>query len=287
MIPYRSLLFVPAVNERALEKSKTLMCDGVILDLEDSVSDDRKDEARATVIKELKAAKFAAPHQMARVNAVGGVFFESDLKALAEIGPKAILVPKVESAADVLAAVDILDDYSSAKNTRIWIMIESAKGVLNVQDICAASSRLEGMIIGPNDLLKDLNAKATPGQEALLTSFGICMIAARAHGMICIDGIYNQFKDVDGFYKNCQLGHVLGYEGKTLIHPAQIDVANDIFGPSDVEIDLAKRKIEAFEGAVKEGKAVAVVDGELVEKMHIETAKDVLKIATYIEQRKT
>ena len=286
MTPHRSLLFVPVINERALEKSKGLPCDGVILDLEDSIPNERKDEARKTVVDVLQAGGFFASFTIARVNAVGTSVFESDVKALAKIGPQAILVPKVEDAKDIAAVARILDAEPAAKSTRIWFMIESALGVLNIREICAASPRLEGMIIGPNDLLKDLKAKTTPALEALQTSYGLCLIAARAHGLICIDGIYNQFKDVDGFKASCERGRLLGYEGKTLVHPNQIEGANAAFGPSDEDIDLAKRQVAAFDAVLADGQAVAVVDGQMVEKMHVAEAKEVLKLATYIEQRK-
>lgn len=286
MKPYRSLLFVPVLNERALEKSKGLQCDGVMLDLEDSIQADRKDEARDTAIDALRVGGFASPLRMVRVNSVATEFFQSDVSALAKCNLDAIVVPKVETAADVHLAAGLLDAEFCAKDTLIWIMIESALGVMNLREICAASPRLAGMIMGPNDLLKNLRAKETKDQQAVLTSYGLCLLAARANGLICIDGVYKQFTDAKGYAANCAQGRILGFDGKSLIHPAQIDQANAAFGPSADDIAMAKRQIEAFGAATVMGKGVAVVDGELVEALHVDTAHGILKMATEIAKRK-
>lgn len=285
MQPYRSLLFVPVINERALEKSTQLLCDGVILDLEDSIPADRKDEARSIAVKTLQAGGFSAPLQMVRVNAADTEFFQKDIKSLARAGIAAILLPKVERAEDIKAIAAILDAVPSAKSTQIWFMIESALGVMNLREICAASPRLAGMIIGPNDLLNDIRGKDTVGQDALLSSYGLCLIAARAYGLVCIDGVYKEFRDTDGFVANCAQGQMLGFDGKSLIHPAQITPANDVFGPSQEDIDLARRQIEAFDAAVAARKAVAVVDGKMVEAMHVEAARKLLKMVAVIADR--
>jgi citrate lyase beta subunit len=285
MILTRSLLFVPALNARAVGKSKDLVCDGVILDLEDSIGPDRKAEARVAAIGALAKGGFAAHLHMVRVNSVDTEYFISDVSALAQEGVAAIVVPKVDSAADLQAAVALLDAEPAAKDTQIWIMIETALGVMNLREICAVSKRLKGIIVGPNDLLKDLKAVESPGQEALLASYGLCLLAARAYGLICIDGVYKQFKDAAGFAENCTMGRVLGFDGKSLIHPAQIAPANAAFGPSAADIDLAKRQLQAFEAAVAQGKGVAVVDGALVEGLHVETARGLLKMAEVIASK--
>ena len=285
MIPTRSLLFVPATNARASEKSKGLDCDGVILDLEDSVSIDRKDAAREAAIEALQKGGFAAPLCMVRVNCVETAFFQADVRAFAEIGAQAVLIPKVDTAEDVQAAAKILDASPAADDTLIWIMIESALGVMNLREICAASKRLKGIIVGPNDLLKDLKAQETNGQEALLTSYGLTILAARAYGLICIDGVYKQFADAQGFAENCAFGRNLGFDGKSLIHPSQIAPANKVYGPSAQDIELAKKQITAFEEAKALGKGVAVVDGELVEALHADTARDLLTMAAAIAKR--
>jgi len=286
MILTRSLLFVPALNARALDKSKTLDCDAVILDLEDSIAPDRKAEARDTAINAISAGGFAAPFRLVRVNSVETDYFDSDISALANAGVDTIVVPKVNSAADIQAAIRILDAEPNAKDTKLWIMIETALGVMNLAEICTASPRLAGMIVGPNDLLKDLHAKETVDQEALLTSYGLCLLAARAHGLICIDGVYKHFKDTAGFAANCAQGRRLGFDGKSLIHPAQIGPTNAAFGPSPDDIELAKRQIQAFEDAKDLGFGVATLDGALVEALHVESAHSLLEMAAAIAQKK-
>lgn len=283
--PLRSLLFVPATNDRAVKKAQRLHCDGIILDLEDAVLPDKKDQAREAGIDILKAKTFLAPLTFIRVNSVETDFFSHDMKALADIGPQAIVLPKVNSAVDVEAAAKLLDADPAAAETQLWIMIETAMGVMHVREICAASPRLAGLIIGPNDLLKDLRAPDTSGSEALLTSYGLCVLAARAYDLVCIDGVYKQYKDTEGFRKSCVQGRRLGFDGKSLIHPAQIDPANDIFGPSVAEIDHANRQIAAFEAAQKSGQGVGVLDGEIVEYLHVEQAKRLLAVAKSIAKR--
>lgn len=286
MTPIRSLLFVPALNARAVAKSKTLECDGIILDLEDSIAPDRKAEARAAAVSTLADGGFAAPLCMVRVNSIETNYFQSDISALAKSGVAAIVVPKVGCAADVQAAQRILDAEPNAKDTRIWIMIETAVGVMNLREICAASDRLAGLIVGPNDLLKDLRAGESTGQDALLTSYGLCLIAARAFGLVCIDGVYKQFKDAQGFIDNCAQGRRLGFDGKSLIHPAQIAPAHAAFGPKPAEIALAKRQIQAYEAAEAQGIGVATLDGELVEALHADSARALLDMAAAIANRK-
>jgi len=285
MIPTRSLLFVPALNARAVEKAKNLACDGIILDLEDSIAPNRKAEARGAATHALAEGGFAAPLQMVRVNSVDTDYFTNDIRTLVQEGVGTIVVPKVDRAADLQAAVALLDAELAAENTQIWIMIETALGVMNLPEICAVSKRLKGIIVGPNDLLKDLKAVESKGQEALLTSYGLCLLAARAYGVLCIDGVYKQFNDAAGFAENCAMGRVLGFDGKSLIHPAQIAPANAAFGPSTADIDLAKRQVKAFETAKLQGQGVAVVDGALVEGLHVETARDLLKMAEAIAHK--
>lgn len=286
MIPTRSLLFVPALNMRAIEKSKGLDCDGIILDLEDSIAPARKAEARDAAIIALKDGGFAAPLQMVRVNSVETEYFTGDVKALAKAGAGAIVVPKIDTAADVQAVVRILDAEPAAKDTQLWIMIETALGVMNLREICTESQRVVGMIVGPNDLLKDMKARETAGQDALLTSYGLCLLAARAYGLICIDGVYKKFADTAGFVANCAQGRALGFDGKSLIHPAQISPANAAFGPSAEEITHAKRQIEAYETAEATGAGVATLDGELVEHLHADDARALLRMAAAIVKRK-
>ena len=285
MTPMRSLLFVPALNERAVAKSKNLQCDAVILDLEDSISPDRKEQARTAVLDILLIGGFDAPLTMVRVNDVQSPYFKADITSLSSLGVQAVLVPKVNCASDVLAVEQLLDAVPAAKDTKIWIMIETAMGVINLREICASSPRLAGMVVGPNDLVKDLRATETAGLEALLTSYGLCIIAARAYGLICIDGIYKQFTDAQGFVENCAKGKVLGFDGKSLIHPSQIVPANTQYAPNADAINLAKRQVKAYDLAKSQGKGVAVVDGELVEGLHADSARNLLKMSQAIAKR--
>jgi citrate lyase beta subunit len=224
---------------------------------------------------------------MVRINDARTSYFLDDVKALAKSGIPAILVPKVEHASEVETVAAILDGEEAACDTDIWIMIESALGVMHLSENCATSPRLKGIIIGPNDLLKDLRAQDTPGQEALLTSYGLCLIAARAHGLICIDGIYKQFNDIEGYEKNCAMGRAFGFDGKSLIHPAQIAPANAAFGPSVEDIDKAKRQIKAFEDAEAAGLGVMAHEGELLEALHVDQARKLLDMADVIAKRES
>ncbi|CRK75822.1 HpcH/HpaI aldolase/citrate lyase family protein [Nereida ignava] len=274
--PVRSVLYIPASKERALEKAKGLACDAIIFDLEDAVAIDEKVPARTLLAETLPTADYGARLRIVRVNGLDTTWGREDV--LSVVDADAVLLPKVNSAADV-------DAIAALTTLPIWAMMETPVGILNAAEI-AAHPRLEGMVMGTNDLAKDLNTRHRPDREPLLTSLQMCLLAARAHGVTIVDGVYNAFKDDAGLKIECDQGRDMGFEGKTLIHPAQLEVANAAFAPSEAEIDLSKRQIEAFEQAERDGQGVAVVDGKIVENLHIVTARATLAKAHAIEAMK-
>jgi (3S)-malyl-CoA thioesterase len=276
--PYRSVLYIPASKARALEKAKTLPTDAIIFDLEDAVSADEKGAARTLLTETLAGGGYDGKAQIVRINGFDTVWGAEDLDAVAAIGPEAILLPKVNDAADIEALAKRLDANSKTEDTTIWAMMETPLGVLNAARI-AAAPRMAGFVMGTNDLAKELNSRS---RGAMTTSLQMCLLAARAHGLVCIDGVYNAFRDDDGLATECTEGRDYGFDGKTLIHPAQIDITNAAFAPSTDEIDLARRQIAAFEEALREGQAVAVVDGKIVENLHVDTARATLAKAKAI-----
>jgi (3S)-malyl-CoA thioesterase len=279
--PYRSVLYIPGSNARALEKAKTLPVDAIIFDLEDAVAVEAKADARALLAQVLGAGGYGQRFQIVRINALSSDWGEADLKALSAIGPQAVLLPKAESAAQVEAVARHLDTVPACADTQIWTMMETPRGILNAAEI-AAAPRMGGFVMGTNDLAKDLRTRFTPDRQPLVTSLQICLLAARAAGIAIVDGVYNAFKDDEGLRRECEQGCDMGFDGKTLIHPAQVALANEIFAPSPDDIALAERQITAFEAAEAEGKGVAVVDGKIVENLHIVTARQVLEKARAI-----
>ena len=279
--PYRSVLYIPGSNERALEKAKGLAVDAIIFDLEDAVAIDAKAEARTVLAKMLGEGGFGPRFQIVRLNGMTTEWGPADLATIAPVGPQAVLLPKVGSAAEIEAVAAELDKHPSCAETRIWAMMETPIGILNAASI-AMAPRMGGFVMGTNDLAKELMTRFRPDREPLLTSLQLCLLAARAAGIAIVDGVYNAFKDEDGLKAECVQGRDMGFDGKTLIHPAQVAIANEVFAPSEAEIDLARRQITAFEAAEAEGKGVAVVDGKIVENLHIVTARQTLAKADAI-----
>ncbi|TCP62229.1 (3S)-malyl-CoA thioesterase [Rhodovulum bhavnagarense] len=275
--PFRSVLYIPGSKERALEKAKTLPVDAIIFDLEDAVAVEEKPAARQLLAQTLKAGGYGARFKIVRVNGLDTEWGRKDVQAMAFAGADAVLLPKVEKVAQ-------LDELSEMlPGMPLWAMMETPRGILNA-DALAAHPRLEGFVMGTNDLAKELCCRYRADRLPLMTSLTHCLLAARAHGVVAVDGVYNAFKDEDGLKAECEQGRDLGFEGKTLIHPAQVAIANAAFAPSDAEIDLARRQIAAFEEAEKEGQGVAVVDGRIVENLHIVTARETLAKAAAIAQ---
>ncbi len=273
MRPYRSALYIPASNARAMEKAQTLGADAIIFDLEDAVAPAEKSAARQTLITALQA-DYGGRARIVRINGADTIWGRDDVAAFGN-HPKvdAILLPKINAPQDL----DI------AATRPLWAMMETAQGMLNAPMI-AAHPALHGMVMGTNDLAREMNSRFRSDRLALQTGLGLCVLAARAYGRVILDGVYNAFKDDDGLRAECEQGRDFGFDGKTLIHPAQLAIANRAFAPSDAEIILAHRQIDAFDAAVSLGQGVAVLDGKIVENLHILTAKALLAKAKAIVQ---
>ena len=276
--PRRSVLYMPGSKPRALEKARTLPADSLVLDLEDAVPPAEKANARVTVAEAVKQGGYGAREVVIRINGLQTNWGADDLDAAIACRPDAILVPKVESAEQVREIGSRLGPDGPA----LWAMMETPSGMLRAAEIAAASRQLKAMVMGTNDLVKELGARHTPDRGAVVTGLGLCLLAARAHGLAIVDGVYNAFKDDEGLRAECQQGLEMGFDGKTLIHPAQIAIANQVFAPTDDEISTARRQVEAFAEIEASGQAVAVVDGKIVENLHVETAKALLARAEAI-----
>lgn len=274
--PYRSVLYIPAANTRAMEKARTLPADAIIFDLEDAVTPGEKAAARAGLAQVL-ANDYGSRARIIRINDMASEWGQDDALACAALAGKAdaVLIPKVGSGADLDRIAALIPALP------LWAMMETPIGMLNAAEI-AAHPRLEGMVMGTNDLAKELNSRFRPDRLPMQTGLGLCLLAARAHGKVIVDGVFNAFKDDEGLSAECQQGRDMGFDGKTLIHPAQLAIANAAFAPTDEEIALARRQIEAFEAATAQGKGVAVVDGRIVENLHVETARSTLARAEAI-----
>jgi citrate lyase beta subunit len=272
--PYRSVLYMPGSRPRALEKARTLAADALILDLEDAVAPAEKPRARDLVAEAVAAGGYGGRKLMIRINGLDTEWGEDDLARACAAGPEA----------DVVRAAELLAKHGTPERSRIWAMMETPRGVLNAGGIAAAHPRLEGFVLGTNDLAKDLGAAHTPDRLPLVTSLGLCLLAARAEGLVCVDGVYNAFQDAEGLRAVCVQGRDMGFDGKTLIHPDQIAVANEVFAPSADDVVLAESQVEAFEAAAARGEGVAVVDGRIVENLHVVAARRLLARAAAIAE---
>ena len=274
--PYRSVLYIPAANARAMEKARALPVDAIIFDLEDAVTPAEKAAARDSLAQVL-ANDYGNRARIVRINDMASEWGQEDALACAGLAGKAdaVLIPKVGSGADLDRIAALIPDLP------LWAMMETPIGMLNAAEI-AAHPRLQGMVMGTNDLAKELNSRFRADRLPMQTGLGLCLLAARAHGKVIVDGVFNAFKDDDGLRAECEQGRDMGFDGKTLIHPAQLAIANAAFAPTEEEIALARRQIEAFEAATAQGKGVAVVDGRIVENLHVETARSTLSRAEAI-----
>ncbi|SFR46962.1 (3S)-malyl-CoA thioesterase [Yoonia tamlensis] len=275
--PFRSALYIPGSKPRALDKARGLPVDAILFDLEDAVSPDAKAEARSTLADALAQGGYGPRLKIVRMNGLDTDWGADDAAAIAAMDCDAVLLPKVNSVADLDALAALIPDLP------IWAMMETPQGILNAASI-AAHPRMAGFVLGTNDLAKDLHAR---GRAAMVTSLQLCVLAAKAAGIVVLDGVYNAFKDDDGLRAECAQGRDMGFDGKTLIHPAQIAITNAAFGPSAEDIDLARRQIAAFDAAAAEGQGVAVVDGRIVENLHIVTARATLAKADAIAALET
>ncbi len=274
--PLRSVLYIPGSKPRALDKARSLACDAIIFDLEDAVSTDEKAAARATLAEAMAQGGYGARLRVVRINGLDTEWGADDARAAAAIKPDAVLLPKVASPADLEALAEIVGDIP------LWAMMETPGAMLNAPAI-AAHRQLQAMVMGTNDLSKELQTRFRADRLPLITGLGLCLLAAKAHGIAIVDGVYNAFKDDDGLRAEAEQGRDMGFDGKTLIHPAQVDIANATFCPTEEEADLARRQIAAFDEAVASGQAVAVVDGRIVENLHVATARETLAKLEAIE----
>ena len=285
--PRRSVLYMPGSNPRALEKGRTLSADVLILDLEDAVAPDAKAAARTNIAAALAEGGYGKREIPVRVNALDAPWGREDLSDLASCGADGILLPKVESADAVRKALSILDAAGGPADLAIWCMIETPMGVLHAEEIAAASPRMAGFVMGTSDLAKELHCLHTPQRLPFMTSLNHVVLVARAYGLAALDGVHLDLSDDQGFTESCQQGLELGFDGKTLIHPKTIDQANQTFGPNAQEVESSKEIIAAFEEAQSAGKGVVVLNGKLVENLHVENARRILTLAQMIEDLST
>ncbi len=280
--PRRSVLYMPGANTRALEKAKSLPADSLILDLEDAVAPDAKAQARENIRAALVTG-FGHREAVVRINGLNTQWGLDDLKAFADTKADAILLPKVESASQIREVASLLKQFNPASTMKIWAMIETPLAIFKLPEIASSHPMLEALVLGTSDLVKDLHARHTPSRVETQTALSLSVLAARAHQLCVLDGVHLSLDDEDGLRQSCIQGREMGFDGKTLIHPSQIALANQIFGPSLEEIDEARQRITAYEAAISSGAGIAVLNGKLVEELHIQDAKRILALANAIE----
>jgi len=281
--PRRSVLYMPSSNERALEKAKTLPVDGLILDLEDAVAPDHKVAARENACAAARSGDYGQREVTIRINASSTQWHDDDLAAACAAGPDGIVVPKVDSAQEVLELVAAMERNGAPDHTRLWAMVETPRAVLGVGGIADASPRLAVLVIGTNDLVKELGARPVPGRAPLLTALSLALLAARRAGLAILDGVYNDVVDLDGFMAECRQGRDMGFDGKTLIHPGQVGPCNEVFAPSAAEVQDARDVVAAWEEGA--GRGVVTHRGRMVEHLHVEIARRVIATDEAIRAR--
>ena len=287
--PRRSVLYLPADNERALEKARKLPADALILDLEDSVAPDNKARAREHMAQAMRTGGFGSREIILRVNALETPWGMADLHAAIAAEPDAILIPKVSQPGDVISTAKVVRATGAADKTRLWAMIETPMGIISAKEIAACGAdpenRLTCLVLGTNDLLKESRARATNNRFAVVPWLAMTLVAARAYGLDVIDGVYNDFKDETGFRAECEHGRTLGMDGKTLIHPSQVEPCNHVFSPTDDEVAWSLKIIKAFDKPENAKKGVITVDGKMVERLHLVMARRVVTIANAINNK--
>ncbi len=274
--PRRSVLYMPASNERALEKAKTLPVDALILDLEDAVAPDAKVQARENACAAARSGGYGSREVTIRINGIGTRWHDDDLVAVCAAGPDALVVPKVGSAQEVHALVAAMEAAGAPTHTALWAMVETPAAMLHCEEIAAASERLTVLVMGTNDLAKELQAEHVPGRQPLLAGLGLCLLAARATGTAILDGVYNDVRDAEGFATECLQARQMGFDGKTLVHPGQVEPCNEVFAPSAEAVEEAKGILQAWEDGA--GAGVVTYGGRMVESLHVETARRVLTV---------
>jgi len=274
--PLRSVLYMPASNERALEKAKSIACDALILDLEDSVAPDAKPAAREAACAAAAGGDYGRRTLTIRVNSIGTEWHDADLRAAAQAGPDAVVVPKVDSADQVVRLVEALESAGAPDHTTLWAMIETPVAILDALSVARASERLSAFVVGTNDLVKELYAEHVPGRAPILPSLHQVLLAGRAAGIAVLDGVYNDVRNTEGFLAECEQGRQMGFDGKTLIHPGQVEGANAAFAPSEQAVEDARGLIAAFEDG--QGSGVVTYNGRMVEALHVDSARRTLSI---------
>jgi citrate lyase subunit beta/citryl-CoA lyase len=283
--PRRSVLYMPGSNTRALEKARGLPADSLILDLEDSVSADQKKQARQNVMEAIEAGGYGYRELVVRINPLSSPWGYNDLVAVSKSKADAVLLPKVESADMIRQAEGVMISHGAGQKPDIWAMMETPLGMLRAEEIAGSTQRLCCLVMGTSDLAKDLHASHTRDRMPMLTSLGICLLAARAFKLAILDGVHLDLRDDAGFAYSCKQSVALGFDGKTLIHPRTIDVANDAFSPTPDEVVWSRKIITAHAQAMKQGKGVAVFEGKLIEGLHVENAERIVSMAAAIEAR--
>jgi len=287
--PRRSVLYMPGSNARALEKARELPADGIILDLEDAVAPDAKATARDLIKKTLQKGGFGDREVLVRINGLDTRWWVDDLHAVADCRPDAVLVPKISDPHQLQDLAARIVDMGTDPHIRVWAMMETPLAMLNVGEIAAAAldseTRLSGFVMGTNDLAKDTRARIVPGRAPMLPWLMNCIAAARAYGLDILDGVYNDLGDAEGFAQECRQSRDLGFDGKTLIHPKQIEVCNAAFSPAPEEVEAARKVIAAFDLPENAGKGVIQIDGRMVERLHAEMARRTVEVADAIAQR--
>ena len=280
--PRRSVLYMPGANTRALEKAKTLAADSLILDLEDAVAPDAKVGARQNILTAL-ATGFGHREAVVRINGLNTPWGLDDLKAFANSKADAVVLPKVESAAQVQEVAQALKEMNARPDLTIWAMIETPKAIFKLEEIASSHPLLEALVLGTSDLVKDLHARHTPSRVETQTALSLSILAARAYGLCVLDGVHLSLDDAAGLRLSCIQGRDMGFDGKTLIHPSQIADANELFGPSPQEVEEAQARITAYEEAIKSGAGIVVLNGKLIEELHIQDAKRILALDKAIQ----
>ena len=283
--PLRSVLYAPGSNPRALEKARSLPIDALIMDLEDAVAPDSKAQARDGVVAALGGGGFGDRIRVVRVNGLDTPWGQDDLAAVARAEPDAVLLPKVERPQMVHAALSALDVAGAAPDLPLWIMAETPRGILDIDRIASAHPRLQVIVMGTSDLARELRVRHTPQRTGFITSLGLCVLAARAHGLAILDGVHLELQDDAGFEVSCEQGRDMGFDGKTLIHPRQVEAANRVFGISEQAVQQARRIVQAWGEAEAAGSGVCVVDGRLVENLHVAEARHLLAVHEVIRGR--
>jgi citrate lyase subunit beta/citryl-CoA lyase len=272
---------MPSSNERALDKAKSLPADAIIFDLEDAVAPDAKEAARANAVAAASSGEYGHRELMIRCNGLDTPWGADDVRAAAQSGAAAVVIPKVGSAAYVDQVSALLDEAGAPRTMTIWAMIETPTAIFDARAI-AAHPRVSVLVMGTNDLARELRAGLVPGRHPLVPHLATALAAAREAGIVILDGVYNDVKNLDGFRDECVQGAEMGFDGKTLIHPAQVEIANDVWAPSDDDVAHARRVIDAFDEAVAEGRGVITVDGRMIENLHVANAQRTLAVADAI-----